>query len=98
VDRLSNPAHLFPSDCRAAARRDARSWSCRRRHHETARFADLLLPAASWGEGRHSDQLERRISVRRAIVAPGEASDWAITVDFAQRLGYLRPEATSLFA
>ncbi len=43
---------------------------------------------------------ERRIShVRQAIVAPGEARpDWAITVDFAQRLEkHLRPGQTSLF-
>jgi assimilatory nitrate reductase catalytic subunit len=69
---------------------------------ETAAFADLLLPAASWGEKDGTvTNSERRIShVRRAIVAPGEArSDWAITVDFAQRLEkYLRPGQTSLFA
>lgn len=69
---------------------------------ETARFADLLLPAASWGEKDGTvTNSERRIShVRRAIAAPGEARpDWAITVDFAQRLEkHLRPEATSLFA
>lgn len=44
---------------------------------------------------------ERRIShVRRAIPAPGEARpDWAITVDFAQRLEkHLRPGQPSLFA
>jgi len=68
---------------------------------ETAAFADLLLPAASWGE---KDGLvtnsERRIShVRRAIAAPGDARpDWAITVDFAQRLEkHLRPGQPGLF-
>jgi assimilatory nitrate reductase catalytic subunit len=69
---------------------------------ETAAFADLLLPAASWGEKEGTvTNSERRIShVRRAIGAPGEArSDWAITVDFAQRLEkHLRPGASSLFA
>jgi assimilatory nitrate reductase catalytic subunit len=69
---------------------------------ETAAFADLLLPAASWGEKDGTvTNSERRIShVRQAIGAPGEArSDWAITVDFAQRLEkHLRPGATSLFA
>ncbi|MEX3772292.1 molybdopterin-dependent oxidoreductase [Pseudomonas sp. MYb118] len=68
---------------------------------ETAAFADLLLPAASWGEKEGSvTNSERRIShVRRAIVAPGEARpDWAITVDFAQRLEkHLRPGQPSLF-
>ncbi|MGO2452591.1 nitrate reductase [Pseudomonas taetrolens] len=69
---------------------------------ETAAFADLLLPAASWGEKDGTvTNSERRIShVRKAIAAPGEArSDWAITVDFAQRLEkYLRPGHSSLFA
>ncbi|RAI70940.1 nitrate reductase [Pseudomonas fluorescens] len=69
---------------------------------ETAKFADLLLPAASWGEKEGCvTNSERRIShVRQAIAAPGEARpDWAITVDFAQRLEkYLRPGQTSLFA
>jgi assimilatory nitrate reductase catalytic subunit len=69
---------------------------------ETAAFADLLLPAASWGEKEGSvTNSERRIShVRRAIGAPGEArADWAITVDFAQRLEKrLRPGQPSLFA
>ncbi|KWS67762.1 MULTISPECIES: nitrate reductase [Pseudomonas syringae group] len=68
---------------------------------ETARFADLLLPAASWGEKEGTvTNSERRISnVRKAIQAPGEArSDWAITVDFAQRLQKrLQPEALALF-
>lgn len=69
---------------------------------ETAAFADLLLPAASWGEKEGSvTNSERRIShVRRAVNAPGEARpDWAITVDFAQRLEKrLRPGQSSLFA
>ncbi|APC15047.1 nitrate reductase [Pseudomonas frederiksbergensis] len=69
---------------------------------ETAPFADLLLPAASWGEKEGTvTNSERRIShVRRAITAPGEARpDWAITVDFAQRLERrLRPGQPSLFA
>ena len=69
---------------------------------ETAPFADLLLPAASWGEKEGTvTNSERRIShVRRAIAPPGEARpDWAITVDFAQRLEkYLRPGQASLFA
>ena len=48
---------------------------------ETAAFADLLLPAASWGEKDGTvTNSERRIShVRQAIGAPGEARpDWAI--------------------
>ncbi|WP_259645050.1 nitrate reductase [Pseudomonas cichorii] len=68
---------------------------------ETARFADLLLPAASWGEKEGTvTNSERRLSnVRKAIPAPGQARpDWAITVDFAQRLQRrLQPDAPALF-
>ncbi|WP_137885585.1 nitrate reductase [Pseudomonas sp. 2FE] len=69
---------------------------------ETCRFADLLLPAASWGEKEGTvTNSERRVShVRRAVPAPAEARpDWAITVDFARRLEHLlRPGLPSLFA
>ena len=57
---------------------------------ETARFADLLLPAASWGESEGTvTNSERRISLTRAAVPPpGEARpDCRIAVDFAWRLG-----------
>ena len=68
---------------------------------ETCRYADLLLPAASWGEKEGSvTNSERRVShVRRAVPAPGEARpDWAITCDFARRLEQrLRPGQPSLF-
>lgn len=68
---------------------------------ETAAFADLLLPAASWGEKTGTvTNSERRLSnVRQAVPAPGEARpDWAITVDFAQRLqSRLCPEDPALF-
>ncbi|MEE5066906.1 molybdopterin-dependent oxidoreductase [Pseudomonas alliivorans] len=68
---------------------------------ETAHFADLLLPAASWGEKEGTvTNSERRVSnVRKAIQAPGQARpDWAITVDFARRLQHrLQPEAPALF-
>lgn len=68
---------------------------------ETCRYADLLLPAASWGEKEGTlSNSERRIShVRRAVPAPGEARpDWAIACDFARRLErHLRPGLPSLF-
>jgi assimilatory nitrate reductase catalytic subunit len=60
------------------------------RNTETAAFADVLLPAASWGEKDGTvTNSERRISrVRAAVAPPGEArADWAITADFAHRLG-----------
>ncbi|MEX6504474.1 nitrate reductase [Pseudomonas zhanjiangensis] len=69
---------------------------------ETCHYADLLLPAASWGEKEGSvTNSERRVShVRRAVPAPAEARpDWAITSDFARRLEQLlRPGLPSLFA
>lgn len=55
----------------------------------TCAFADLLLPATSWGEKEGSvTNSERRISRVRAAVPPaGQARhDWAIATDFAQRL------------
>jgi assimilatory nitrate reductase catalytic subunit len=55
----------------------------------TARHADLLLPATTWGEKDGTvTNSERRISrVRAAIAAPGQArDDWRIAVDVAHRL------------
>jgi len=55
----------------------------------TVAFADLLLPATTWGEKDGTvTNSERRISrVRPAVAAPGEARhDWAIAADFGRRL------------
>ena len=55
----------------------------------TCAYADLLLPATTWGEKEGTvTNSERRISrVRAAVAAPGEARhDWKIVVDFARRL------------
>ena len=57
---------------------------------ETTAFADLILPAATWGEKDGSvTNSERRISrVRAAVPPPGEArADWRIARDFALVLG-----------
>jgi assimilatory nitrate reductase catalytic subunit len=57
---------------------------------ETAAYADLLLPASTWGEKEGTvTNSERRISrVRCALTAPGEArADWRIARDFALCLG-----------
>ena len=56
---------------------------------ETCQYADLLLPATTWGEKEGTvTNSERRISrVRAAVPAPGEArADWKIAVDFAHKL------------
>ena len=55
----------------------------------TCAYADLLLPATTWGEKDGSvTNSERRISrVRPAVAVPGQARhDWAIGIDFARRL------------
>jgi assimilatory nitrate reductase catalytic subunit len=71
------------------------------RNTETATFADVLLPATSWGEKEGTvTNSERRISrVRAAVGAPAEARhDWQIACDFAQALEkHLRPGKPSLF-
>ncbi len=57
---------------------------------DTTAFADVLLPATTWGEKEGSvTNSERRIThVTPAVEAPGEARhDWEIAADFAQRLG-----------
>ena len=60
------------------------------RNTDTCAYADLLLPATTWGEKEGTvTNSERRITrVRAAIPGPGEARhDWRIAVDFALRLG-----------
>jgi assimilatory nitrate reductase catalytic subunit len=59
-------------------------------HTETCAYADVLLPATTWGEKDGTvTNSERRITrVQAAVPPPGEARhDWAIAVDFAHRLG-----------
>ena len=60
------------------------------RNTDTVRYADLLLPAAAWGEkdGTMTNSERRITRVRAAVRAPGESrADWAIANDFALRLG-----------
>lgn len=68
----------------------------------TAAFAELLLPAATWGEKEGTvSNSERRISrVRAAVPAAGQSRpDWQIVTDIARRLeAQLRPGQPSLFA
>ncbi|KDB50406.1 molybdopterin oxidoreductase [Sphaerotilus natans subsp. natans DSM 6575] len=61
----------------------------------TAAYADLLLPATTWGEKIGSvTNSERRISrVRPAVAAPGQARhDWQIAIDVARRIEARLPE------
>ena len=60
----------------------------------TTAYADLLLPATTWGEKDGTvTNSERRISrVRPAVAAPGQARhDWHIAVDVARRIEALSP-------
>ncbi|MGF1642166.1 MAG: molybdopterin-dependent oxidoreductase [Thiotrichales bacterium] len=61
------------------------------RHTDTTIHADVLLPAAAWGEKNGSvTNSERRISRQRAFLAPpGEAMpDWWIVAKIARLMGY----------
>ncbi len=70
-------------------------------HTATCAYADLLLPATTWGEKDGTvTNSERRISrVRPAVSAPGEARhDWLIATDFARLLeAKLRPGLPPMF-
>jgi assimilatory nitrate reductase catalytic subunit len=68
----------------------------------TCAFADLLLPATTWGEKDGTvTNSERRISrVRPAVGRPGSARhDWEIVVDFARRIEkrFPSPQRCTLF-
>lgn len=58
---------------------------------ETAKMADVVLPAACFAEkdGTFSSTERRVQRVRKAVEPPGEARpDWMIFCDLAQRMGY----------
>ncbi|MEN3109936.1 molybdopterin-dependent oxidoreductase [Uliginosibacterium paludis] len=90
----TNPAHSMPSQalireameqCEFVVVQEA--WG----NTETAKYADLLLPARTWAEKEGTvTNTERRIThVNPAITAPGETrADWVIARDFALRLGH----------
>ena len=57
---------------------------------ETAQLADVVLPAACWGEkdGTFTNTCRTVQKVRKAVDAPGEArADWEILTSIAQRMG-----------
>jgi assimilatory nitrate reductase catalytic subunit len=66
----------------------------------TCAYADILLPATTWGEKEGTvTNSERRISRVRAA-APGAGAsrhDWQIVVDVARRLEALQGRSTTLF-
>lgn len=65
---------------------------------ETAKMADVVLPARSWGEieGTYTNTDRRIQRVRSVIEAhPGTRDDWAILADLACRMGYSMHYETS---
>lgn len=57
---------------------------------ETARLADVVLPAASFAEkdGTFTNTERRVVRVRKALEPPGQAkADWEIICDLARKLG-----------
>ena len=89
----TNPAYSMPDQKRVRAALEKAEFVVVQdayRNIDTAAFADVLLPAATWGEKEGTvTNSERRISlVRAAVPAPAEARpDWEIAADFARRLG-----------
>jgi assimilatory nitrate reductase catalytic subunit len=76
-DALKSCEFLVVSDCVADT--------------DTARFADVLLPAAGWGEKDGTvTNSERRISRQRAFMPlPGETlPDWTLVTEVAKRMGF----------
>jgi assimilatory nitrate reductase catalytic subunit len=99
----TNPAHSMPDlnnviaalqNAELVVVQDAYS------NTDTNQYADVLLPASTWGEKEGSvTNSERRITrVNPAIPTPAEARhDWAIMVDFAQRLEKRLAKNSNLF-
>ncbi len=66
----------------------------------TAAFADVLLPATSWGEKEGTvTNSERRITcVNPVLPKPGQARhDWEIVIDIARRIEAIQARAKTLF-
>jgi assimilatory nitrate reductase catalytic subunit len=100
----TNPAQSMPDQAtvrRALERAEIVVLQEAYQNTETARYADLLLPATTWGEKEGTvTNSERRITrVRAAVSAPGDAHhDWHIAQDFAQRLEKLIGVRTQLIS
>ncbi len=98
----TNPAHSLPDQAlvrRALQRAEYVVVQDAYATGATARYADLLLPASTWGEKEGTvTNSERRITrVRAAVPAPDLAwADWRIVTEVARRLQPLLPERAGL--
>ena len=90
----TNPAVTMPDNSkvkRALEKCDFVVVSDCMRSTDTTRYANVLLPAQTWGERDGTvTNSERRITRQRAFLAsPGEArADWWIVSEVAKRFGY----------
>jgi assimilatory nitrate reductase catalytic subunit len=100
----TNPVHSMPDSARVReALASAEFVVVQEAFHQTdtVPYADVLLPATSWGEKAGTvTNSERRISrVRAAVPAPGAArADWWIAGEVARRLAPLLDTAPEPFA
>ncbi len=89
----TNPAQSLPDQAEVRAALQAADFVVLQEAYantDTAAYADLLLPASTWGEKEGTvTNSERCIThLTPAVAPPGEARhDWQIAVDFARRLG-----------
>ena len=100
----TNPVHSMPDIARIRAALDRAEFVVVQEAYtqtDTVPYADVLLPASSWGEKTGTvTNSERCISrVRPAIAAPAEAQpDWWIANQIARRMQtLLRPASADLF-
>ncbi|MDN0082762.1 molybdopterin-dependent oxidoreductase [Crenobacter sp. SG2305] len=100
----TNPAHSLPDLGNVAEALEAAEFVVVQEafaNTDTVPYADLLLPATTWGEKSGTvTNSERRISrVRAAVAAPGEAKpDWWIAAEAARRIeAELYADDASLF-
>ena len=91
----TNPAVSLPELARMrralAARRRCSSSSTTSFRTETTELADVVLPAALWGEKTGTfTNVDRTVHLaEQAVAPPGEArSDLDIWVDYARRMGF----------
>ncbi|HWU33726.1 MAG TPA: molybdopterin-dependent oxidoreductase [Methylovorus sp.] len=99
----TNPAHSMPDLNQVRAALDNAELVVLQDAYgntDTNIYADVVLPATSWGEKEGTvTNSERRIThITPAVAKPGAARhDWEIVVDFAQRLEQRLGKAGTLF-
>ncbi len=100
----TNPANSMPDATKVAQALKASAFVVVQeayRDTATAAYANLVLPASTWGEKEGTvTNSERRISRVRAALKPFDQArhDWSIATDFAQRLQQkIAPNSTIRF-